>query len=440
MSEKFFLSKRLQDRSRLLCLAASIMLLGVLNCSVNAQTIEALRVENNPTELGESTRFQLTLKEATGTAWCGLRIEFGNGSHRDIRIGEAGTEDLKPTFSALYASPGRYQVTAKGRNLSRGLKSAQACDGQAQLTVTVEDSQTRKLREELERRSRPPELPQPDPLKNELERKRELDNRELELKRREGELELEKQKLDLEFRRRELEERERRLKERESEIGKRSEIRTPPPDEVSTQRKPGGAAPPLKDQTKTGSDSRTSPSNSANPSPGDNQRTSQRPFPAFLERDVIGAFKAYAKFSTDGCLIDAGPNRPQLTGEFDGDGPILIQAISLARCLASSVPANYLIVLKAVDGRPAVTRGAPVNGLVEKVSISSGSIVIEALVFVDGDASCCPSQRERRSYRPSADRLLIAGTERLGRTGGNPQPARPVKPTEALPSIPDKPS
>lgn len=421
-------------------MGVAVTVMAIATCSANAQTIESLRVENNPTELGEATRFQLSLKEATGTAWCGLRIEFGNGTFRDIRIGEAGIDDLKPTFSALYASPGRYQVSVKGRNLSRGLKSAQACDGQAQSSVTVEDTQTRKLREELERRERSAQPQQPDAQRNDIDRKRELDSRELELKRREGELELERQKLDLEFRRRELEERERRIKEKESEIGRRLQFKTSPSEDGGVARNPGSVTQSLKDQPRPGLDSQQSSSNSGSHARTNGQRSAQQSLPTFQESDVVGAFRAYAKFSTEGCAIDAGPSRPQVTGELVGEGNVLVQAISIARCLATNVPTNYLLVLKAVEGRPSVTRGAPVNGFVEKLSLSSGLVVVETLVFAEGDASCCPSQREKRSYRPNADRLLLAATERLRKPDSNQQPTRPAKPREALPSLPDKPS
>jgi len=71
--------------------------------------------------------------DRTDRVWCGLRIIFGDGEVREMRV-----EQVPVVVTKAFAQPGTYAMNIEGAFVGRGLKSALACSGSAtsgQLTV-----------------------------------------------------------------------------------------------------------------------------------------------------------------------------------------------------------------------------------------------------------------------------------------------------------------
>lgn len=100
-----------------------------------AQALKALQVPTEAVAVGEAAFVEVELTPAGGSVWCGLRIDFGNGTTRDIRVGDNDRADLNLRVPVQYASPGDYLVKVSGRMLSRGLRSAAPCEGEARSAV-----------------------------------------------------------------------------------------------------------------------------------------------------------------------------------------------------------------------------------------------------------------------------------------------------------------
>jgi hypothetical protein len=104
----------------------------LLNVSmVYAQEILALSVESEKIVVGTEAVFQVKFaKSSTGAnVWCGLKIEFGNGESKNIRIGENGDKDMALTYKYTYPHVGTYNASVVGEYMTRGLRSAPGCAG-----------------------------------------------------------------------------------------------------------------------------------------------------------------------------------------------------------------------------------------------------------------------------------------------------------------------
>ncbi len=183
--------------------------IGVLTPVVNAQEVVAVSAASDRGRVNEDFAFQITLRSTGQMAYCGLRIDYGNGSVQDVRIeSDAG---LTQSLQARYASPGRYTITARGRTLVRGLKTLAACSGEKSFTVNVSDPAVEQMKQELERTRQ--EIKERD--------EREARNREEQLRRREAEA----ARLEQEVRQREAQTRqmEADLRRKEEEVRRRDE-------------------------------------------------------------------------------------------------------------------------------------------------------------------------------------------------------------------------
>ena len=106
-----------------------------------AQQLASVEAEQQVVTIEDEAVLWVLLDARGGSVWCGLRIDFGNGATRDLRVGQNGEADLRSRIAYRYPSPGLYSVTVSGQALARGLRSAGACDGKpVSLNVRVVDS------------------------------------------------------------------------------------------------------------------------------------------------------------------------------------------------------------------------------------------------------------------------------------------------------------
>ena len=81
------------------------------------------------TEVVLRVNFAKTITNSNSNVWCGLRIDFGNGESKNIRVGDNGDKDLNFTYKYTYPNVGTYIASVAGEYMSRGLRSAQGCTG-----------------------------------------------------------------------------------------------------------------------------------------------------------------------------------------------------------------------------------------------------------------------------------------------------------------------
>lgn len=104
-----------------------------------AQTLVAARAPTPVAVPGQEIAFEIDLQRESGTPWCGLRVDFGNGQSREFRIGDNGASDLALKFAQRFPSPGVYTVRVSGKTLVRGLRTAAACGGGEKLVQVQVD-------------------------------------------------------------------------------------------------------------------------------------------------------------------------------------------------------------------------------------------------------------------------------------------------------------
>ena len=107
-----------------------------------SQEILSFNVE--PEKVVEGTEAVLRVNFAktvpNTNVWCGLKIDFGNGESKNIRVGENGDKDLNLTYKYTYTNAGTYSASVVGEYMSRGLKSAIGCTGNKRIYKVVVDS------------------------------------------------------------------------------------------------------------------------------------------------------------------------------------------------------------------------------------------------------------------------------------------------------------
>jgi hypothetical protein len=118
------------------------LLLGLHVSLVSSQEILSLNVEPDKVVEGTETVFRVNFAKTVpnSSVWCGLRIEFGNGEAKNIRIGENGDKDLSFTYKYTYPNAGTYSASIVGEYMSRGLRSATGCTGNKRTYKVVVDS------------------------------------------------------------------------------------------------------------------------------------------------------------------------------------------------------------------------------------------------------------------------------------------------------------
>lgn len=139
-----------------------------------AQYLAGMTVDKEKVAIEEPFKLVVSFTDR-GSVYCGLRVNFGDGEVREVRI------DHTPfTLSKKYAAAGRYEIQADGKFLPRGLMTAIGCLGSAQLAyVEVTDAEA-----EAARRSQAQDLKR---------QKRQLEEKERRLRLREAELERERE-------------------------------------------------------------------------------------------------------------------------------------------------------------------------------------------------------------------------------------------------------
>ena len=187
--------------------------------SAHAQTLE--RIEIDPAQPGTNTSISILVHfTPSETNFCGFTLDLGNGQSQSIRIGHDQDRSSPIRRSVVYTSPGNYTITAQGRFLSRGLRSAAACSGNpAPLAFEVRDLEAEKARQL--------EIEAQEALKQAEQQRLLIQERELELRRKELEL------------------RERQLRQEEAQR------RAAPPPPRPTPRPATPAPPPAPAQPST---------------------------------------------------------------------------------------------------------------------------------------------------------------------------------------------
>lgn len=152
-----------------------------------AQEISGFQLTPQQASVGQVVSVDVQFTPVSGGTWCGLRLDFGDGEVREIRVDKNSINATKQ-----YAQPGRYTLRVEGKNVIRGLKSAASCGGSPRIaTLNIVDP----AQERASAAAAAAEQARA------ADREREIQTREKELKARE-----------LDLRARELDERERKVR------------------------------------------------------------------------------------------------------------------------------------------------------------------------------------------------------------------------------------
>lgn len=118
------------------------LLLGLHASLAFSQEILSFNVEPDKVVEGTEAVFRVNFAKSVSNSniWCGLRIDFGNGDSKNIRVGENGDKDLNFTYKYTYPNVGTYSASVVGEYMSRGLKSATGCTGNKRTYKVVVDS------------------------------------------------------------------------------------------------------------------------------------------------------------------------------------------------------------------------------------------------------------------------------------------------------------
>ena len=213
----------------------------------SAQTITQLGFSQ--ARVAQGTQVTLLVEFKSDKApWCGLNVNWGNGEEQDLRIGDDDKKASPLAVTRTFAAPGTLMVQARGKFLSRGLKSAPACEVTARPVSLVVFDQAAELaarqreveRLQAEERVRAAAI-QAEAARREAEERQRATQAQAELARREMELrQRDLAQREMELKRKELELREAELK-REEEA--RRAARAIPPAPAAAPA-PAPAAPP----------------------------------------------------------------------------------------------------------------------------------------------------------------------------------------------------
>lgn len=112
--------------------------------------LTGIKFEEGEADLAKEVVLQLTIEDGGKDTYCGLRINWGDGTERKYRIG--ADAEIKPPFriSYKYATEGVKAITTTGEFMSRGLKSLPACEGSLTTTIKIIDFSKLKKERALE--------------------------------------------------------------------------------------------------------------------------------------------------------------------------------------------------------------------------------------------------------------------------------------------------
>ncbi|HEV8688707.1 MAG TPA: hypothetical protein VGQ91_00305 [Ideonella sp.] len=97
-----------------------------------AQQLVGFKAEKERVSIDEPVKLVLSFKQQRDLVWCGLRVDFGDGEARDVRV-----EQNPLTLTKQYHRAGHFMPRAEGKTMLRGLMTALACDGHPQ-TASVQ--------------------------------------------------------------------------------------------------------------------------------------------------------------------------------------------------------------------------------------------------------------------------------------------------------------
>lgn len=120
-----------------------------------AQEITSVRTLQGKVDVGNLVELQIDFSLPEGrNPFCGLEISYGDGNVDKLRPGLDGAKDFPFKLNHKYEKPGSYSVRVEGKFVSRGLKSAGACSGDAKTTmITVVDPVAERTKEENQRQA-----------------------------------------------------------------------------------------------------------------------------------------------------------------------------------------------------------------------------------------------------------------------------------------------
>ena len=187
----------------------------IFGSSSFANEIKGFAVGQTLTAPGSQISFVIEAAKASQSSslWCGVNVDFGNGSSIDIRLGQNGDADLRKTLQYAYPNPGTYTATLSGKMLTRGLMSAAECKGAPQkVNIKVVDPEISRMQIELERTKREQSIRDQEVreaagriARENIERQKLLDQKLLELETQKKQQEVEAKTQELERKIRELE-------------------------------------------------------------------------------------------------------------------------------------------------------------------------------------------------------------------------------------------
>ena len=101
------------------------------------QELQSLSLENSNPNIQSDTVLLINILPSEPN-YCGMQIEWGDGSSQEYRLQRSGSEPVRLT--KRYSRIGDYTIIVKGKFLIRGLKTAGACKGQdLNLSIKVID-------------------------------------------------------------------------------------------------------------------------------------------------------------------------------------------------------------------------------------------------------------------------------------------------------------
>ncbi len=172
-----------------------VLTFGYIHSAIG-QEFKSLSLENSNPNIQSDTVLVIGILPSEPN-FCGIRVEWGDGSGQDYKLERSGSEPIKLT--KRYNRIGDFTISVKGKLLIRGLKTAGSCKGQdLNLLIKVIDIEQQRQKLEIDRVS--------EQLKIEAARRQQLELRlrEDQLKQKESELkqkeeELLKQKIQAEI-------------------------------------------------------------------------------------------------------------------------------------------------------------------------------------------------------------------------------------------------
>lgn len=196
----FKLTFKMADMKKILHTIIFLVLIFGYVYSAVGQEFKSLSLENSNPNIQSDTVLVISILPSEPN-YCGLRVEWGDGSGQDYRLERSGSEPIKLT--KRYSRIGDFTISVKGKLLIRGLKTAASCKGQdLALSIKVIDTEQQKQKAEIDRVSE--QLKTEETIRQQLElrlREEQIKQKESELKQKEEDLLKQKIQVEIEAKR-----------------------------------------------------------------------------------------------------------------------------------------------------------------------------------------------------------------------------------------------